>query len=222
MKENRRKNLRVLALAGVIIGASTTLVVYSPTLYRIYCAATGYGGTVNRATAEKSASETAPGAPKGDTITVSFDANVAPGLPWAFYPEQRKVETRLGQPTKIYYYAKNNSDRTIVARAVYNVTPYGAAPYFFKIQCFCFTNEKLAPGESARMPVELYVDEEMAKDPDARDVHDITLSYTFYQQDDLSPETLARTRNLKTGSETLDETLRQNKAAEFENDARRH
>jgi cytochrome c oxidase assembly protein subunit 11 len=72
------------------------------------------------------------------------------------------------------------------------------------------------------MPVELYVDEEMAKDPDARDIHDITLSYTFYQQDDLSPETLARTRNLKTGSETLDETLRQNKAAEFENDARRH
>ncbi|MPY72896.1 MAG: cytochrome c oxidase assembly protein [Alphaproteobacteria bacterium] len=221
MKESRRKNLRVLALAGAMIGASTTLVVYSPTLYRMFCAATGYGGTVNRAIAEEPGSDT-PSARQNDTVTLSFDANVAPGLPWAFYPEQRKVETRLGQPTKIYYYAKNNSDRTIVARAIYNVTPYGAAPYFFKIECFCFTNEKLAPGESARMPVELYVDEQMAKDPDARDIHDITLSYTFYRQNDLSPEALTRARNLKAGSETLDATLQREKGAEFENDAPRH
>lgn len=221
MKESRRKNLRVLALAGTMIGASTTLVVYSPTLYRMFCAATGYGGTVNRAIVGDSWSDT-PSARQNDTVTLSFDANVAPGLPWAFYPEQRKVETRLGQPTKIYYYAKNNSDRTIVARAIYNVTPYGAAPYFFKIECFCFTNEKLAPGEIARMPVELYVDEQLAKDPNARDIHDITLSYTFYRQNDPSPEDLTRARNLKTGSETLDATLQREKAAEFENDAPRH
>jgi cytochrome c oxidase assembly protein subunit 11 len=217
MKESRKKNLRVLALTGVLLGASTALVVNSPALYRLYCALSGYGGTVNRVVGK----ELAPATAQNDTVTVTFDANIAPGLPWEFRPMQRKVEARLGQPTKIYYYAKNNSDQTIVARATFNVTPYAAAAYFFKIQCFCFTNEKLAPGESVKMPVELYVDEQLAKDLDTRDIHNITLSYTFYRQKNPSDEVRTSARDLKAGSEALDAALQGSKTADFENDAPR-
>jgi cytochrome c oxidase assembly protein subunit 11 len=217
MKESRKKNLRVLALTGVLLGASTTLVANSPALYRLYCAVTGYGGTVNRVVGK----DLAPPSAQNGTVTVSFDANVAPGLPWEFQPMQRKVEAQLGQPTKIYYYAKNNSNQTIVARAAFNITPYSAATYFFKIQCFCFTNEKLAPGESVKMPVVLYVDEQLAKDPNTRDIHDITLSYTFYRQNDKSDEVRTSARDLKAGSEALDQKLQGSKTADFENDAPR-
>jgi len=134
---------------------------------------------------------------------------------------QRKVVTHFGEPTKIYYYAKNNSDQTVVARATYNVTPYSAATYFFKIQCFCFTNEKLAPGQSVKMPVVLYVDDQLTKDPNTREVNNITLSYTFYRQDDSSAQVRTSARDLKAGSEALDETLKDTKKADFENDAPR-
>lgn len=217
MTKDRKKNLRVLALAGLLLGASTTLVIVSPTLYRLYCAVTGYGGTVNRAV-EK---ELEANAAKNPPITIYFDANVAPGLPWTFRPMQRKVETQLGEPTKIYYYARNNSDKTVVARALFNITPYRMASYFFKIECFCFTDEKLAPGESAKMPVELYVDEAMANDRNTSDIREITLSYTFYPQDS-APDAVAGARALGAGSEALEAKLKQSRKATFENDAPRH
>ncbi len=217
MKKSRKSNLPVLLLVGALLGLSTTAVVYSPELYRLYCAVTGYGGTVNRVSGKSLAQVPE----KTGTITVSFDANVAPGLPWEFHPMQRKVVTHFGEPTKIYYYAKNNSDQTVVARATYNVTPYSAATYFFKIQCFCFTNEKLAPGQSVKMPVVLYVDDQLTKDPNTREVNNITLSYTFYRQDDSSAQVRTSARDLKAGSEALDETLKDTKKADFENDAPR-
>ena len=142
MNKARLKTLRVLALAGALMAVTTTGVIYSPTLYRMFCAVTGYGGTVQRATAPTPAQ-----AATADKVTMYFDANVAPGLPWEFRPEQRKVEARFGEPTQVYYYAKNNSNDTVVARATFNVTPFVAALYFFKIECFCFTEEKLGPGE---------------------------------------------------------------------------
>jgi cytochrome c oxidase assembly protein subunit 11 len=217
MTKDRKRNLWPLALVALMLGASTTLVIVSPTLYRLYCAVTGYGGTVNRAVAKN----LAPTAGETRTITIFFDANVAPGLPWSFRPMQRKVVARLGEPTRIYYYAKNNSDRTVVARALFNITPYRMASYFFKIECFCFTNEKLGPGESAKMPVELYVDEEMAKDKNMSDIHEITLSYTFYPQDSASPDVVSQARALKAGSDALEAKLQQSKKATFENDAPR-
>lgn len=216
MTKNRKKTLRVLALVALMLGASTTLVIVSPTLYRLYCAVTGSGGTVNRAVA-KALDTKAPGTHE---ITIYFDANVAPGLPWTFQPMQRKVVTHLGEPVKIRYFARNNSDRTVVARALFNVTPYRMASYFFKIECFCFTNEKLGPGESAEMPVELFVDEEMAKDPNTRDIHEVTLSYTFYPQD-AAPDVVSQARALKAGSEALDARLKGADTAQFENDAPR-
>lgn len=216
MSSQRRKNIRVLAFSGTILAIMTGLVIYSPTLYQMFCDLTGYGGTVQRAVAKQ------PDAtPSNETITVAFDANVAPGLPWEFRPEQRKVETRFGEPTKVYYYAKNNSDETVVARATFNVTPYQAAPYFFKIECFCFTEEKLGPGESARMPLVLYVDEEMLKDENSKMFDNLTLSYTFFRQKDLSQDEIEAARDLKAGSDATDSKLQSADTVEFENDAPR-
>lgn len=213
----RAINSRTATVLGavVILAGMTGLVSYAPTLYRLFCQATGYGGTVRRAEAVEipTASD--------QTVTVRFDANVHPGLDWEFRPEQLKVETHYGQPTKVYYYAKNNTDETVVARAVFNVTPYQAAPYFFKIECFCFTEERLAPGESARMPLVFYVDEQMLKDKDTKDLHNVTLSYTFFKQDNLTPEQVKAARDLGGGSRALDENLEEEGAKGFDNDAPR-
>lgn len=192
------------------------LVSYSPTLYRMFCSLTGYGGTVQRALAkpvESTASD--------KTVTVTFDANVAPDLDWEFRPEQHKVTVHFGEPTQVYYDAKNNTDEPLIARATYNITPYPAAPYFFKIQCFCFTEEKLGPHESARMPLVFYVDEEMLKDRDAMASSEITLSYTFFKQKNLTPQQIAAARNLKAGSEETEARLKASTTAGFENDAPR-
>ena len=108
-----------------------------------------------------------------------------------------------------------------VARATFNVTPYKAAPYFFKIACFCFTDEKLAPGESAHMPLVLYVDKQLLKDPNTRDVGEITLSYTFFKQKDLSADQVAAARDLGTGSKKTDRNLKQTGSVDFDNDAPR-
>ena len=215
MTETRSKNRRVLILAGTLMAIMSGLVVYSPTLYRMFCSLTGYGGTVQRIAAPEAE------AVAGQPVTVTFDANVAPGLPWEFRPEQNKVTTRFGKATKVYYYAKNLSEETVVARAVFNVTPYKVAPYFFKIECFCFTEEKLGPGESARMPLVFYVDAQLAKDPTTKEVRDITLSYTFYKQTKLSKDKVTAARNLKAGSEATDAELARSESAKFDNDAPR-
>jgi len=214
MPKIRSKNLPVIAVSLALMAMMTGLVIYSPTLYRMFCSLTGYNGTTRRVSLQKAklkASEI--------PIIVHFDANVSPGLPWEFLPEQQKVVTHFGEPTKVYYYAKNTSDHTLVGRAVFNVTPFAAAPFFFKIECFCFTDEKLKPGESARMPLVFYVDEEMLKDPDAEMLKELTLSYTFYKQGDRSAEELKKVRDLKTGSEEKDTNLKQSQSANFDNDA---
>ncbi len=216
MTSPRTKNLRVLAGVGVILAVMSGLVAYAPELYQMFCNLTGFGGTVQRA-----AVPTARAAQADETVTVFFDANVAPELPWEFGPAQRKIEARFGEPVRVNYFARNESDETVVARATFNVTPYKAAPYFFKIECFCFTEEKLGPGESAEMPLVLYVDDQLLKDPNVREVRQITLSYTFYRQDDLSPEEVQAARDLKAGSEEIDARLRRDETVEFENDAPR-
>ncbi|HDZ74539.1 MAG TPA: cytochrome c oxidase assembly protein [Aurantimonas coralicida] len=210
------RNTRVVAALSVIVASMTSLVAYSPTLYQLFCQVTGYGGTVQRADAA-----TRPVSTLNEVVTVRFDANVGAGLDWEFRPEQREVRARFGEPVKAYYYAKNLSDETLVGRAVFNVTPYQAAPFFFKIECFCFTNEKLGPGESARMPLVLYVDEQMLKDDDTNGLREVTLSYTFYKQEDLAPEEVESARNLKAGSQSLDAALETSSTAEFDNDAPR-
>lgn len=215
MNGNRLKHAPVLLFAGTLLAIMTGLVIYSPTLYQMFCSLTGLAGTVQRGPPPATRTTS------NDTVTVHFDANVASGLAWDFAPEQREVTVHFNEPTQVYYQAKNNTDHTVVARAVFNVTPYQVAPYFFKIQCFCFTNEKLEPGESARMPLVLYVDEQMLNDMDTKLLHDITLSYTFYEQKNLPTDEVAATRSLKAGSQSTDAKLKETESTNFENDAPR-
>jgi cytochrome c oxidase assembly protein subunit 11 len=168
--ENRNgKTLRILLL---IIAGMIALVSVSPWLYNAFCQATGFNGTTERA-------DRAPGAVPGQ-VKVQFDANVHPGLPWRFTPEQVSVNVAPGAQTKIFYYAQNLSARPITGQAVYNVTPDTVGKYFKKIQCFCFSEQTLQPGQKVDMPVIFFVDPAIKKDPDTKDVHEITLSYTFY------------------------------------------
>lgn len=216
MKLRLSKNIRVVAALSLILAFMTGLVAYSPTLYRLFCDITGYGGTAQRADAV-----TRPVSVSNEVVTVRFDANVDSGLDWEFRPEQREVKARFGEPIKTYYYAKNISDKVLVGRAVFNVTPYPTAPFFFKVECFCFTNQKLGPGESARMPLLLYIDEQMLSDASAKGFRAVTLSYTFYRQDDLAPEQVESARDLKAGSQSRDAALERDGAAGFNNDAPR-
>jgi cytochrome c oxidase assembly protein subunit 11 len=166
------KNGKILLLLIVIVAGMIALVAISPRLYRAFCEATGIDGTTQRA-------DRAPGAVAGQ-VKVQFDANVHPGLPWRFEPEQVAVNVAPGAQTKIFYYAQNLSARAITGQAVYNVSPDTVGKYFKKIQCFCFSEQTLQPGEKKHMPVIFFVDPAITKDPDTKDVHEITLSYTFY------------------------------------------
>lgn len=216
MKRFHRGRATSVAIAIVLMSITTAAVIYSPTLYRMFCAATGYGGTTRRALEPV----VAAGPAQTHTIKVRFDANVAPGLNWDFKPGQREVTVKIGEPTQVFYTAHNRSDKTIVARATYNVTPGRVARYFFKVECFCFTNERLGPGESAHMPLIFYVDEQFLKDRDTREVPAITLSYTFFKQPD-TPEVLAGARDLAEGSAQAVAEQAKGGEGEFSNDVRR-
>jgi cytochrome c oxidase assembly protein subunit 11 len=141
-------------------------------LYRAFCELTGFDGTPLRA-------EKAPGAVAGQ-IGVRFDANINAGLPWKFEPVQETVRIAPGGRTQIFYRATNMTARTTTGRAVFNISPQLAAPYFNKIECFCFTEQTLKAGEKVDMPVIFYVDPAILKDEDTKDIDEITLSYTFY------------------------------------------
>jgi cytochrome c oxidase assembly protein subunit 11 len=168
-----RKSGTAMILAGVVfamIGISFAAV----PLYRVFCAATGYGGTTQRAEA----------GPKGESkglITVRFDASTATDLGWEFRPKQAEVTLHPGEERVIYYHAVNKTKEPITGTATFNVTPFKAGIYFNKIQCFCFSEQHLAPGESADLSVQFFVDPDILTDPDTRDVDTITLSYTMFR-----------------------------------------
>ncbi len=175
----RRGNKRVtaLVLSGVVMGMVGVSFASVP-LYRLFCEVTGYGGTPR--TVGVTASDTVT----DHTVTVRFDANVNRELPWRFRPEQRQVTVKLGEERLIHYEAVNLSDRPVTGTATFTVTPYKAAQYFAKIECFCFTEQRLEPGQSISMPVVFYVDPVILEDRNAQDVTVITLSYTFFPIDE--------------------------------------
>ena len=149
MELRYRKNLKVLVLCFVVLGLMSGLVAYAPQLYRAFCGATGYGGTTQRAYSD-------PTATSDKTVTVAFDSNVAPDLPWRFEPEQRSVTVHLGEQKLVFFTAENLSNESIVAHATFNVTPETSGIYFNKIQCFCFNEERLDPHQKVEMPVVFY------------------------------------------------------------------
>jgi cytochrome c oxidase assembly protein subunit 11 len=167
-QRNARTGLLMAVLAAAMVGAAFAAV----PLYKLFCQATGFDGTPLRA-------ERAPGAIAGQ-VGVRFDANVHPGLAWRFEPVQRTIRIEPGARTQIFYRATNLTARATTGQAVFNVTPDKAGQYFSKIECFCFTEQTLKPGQSADMPVVFFVDPKIRKDPETRDIDEITLSYTFY------------------------------------------
>lgn len=170
MDGNARTAWKLVAVVGGMLGLAYAAV----PLYEAFCKATGFGGTPLVAQEGER--------PVVDrTVTVRFDSNVDPNLAWRFEPEQREVKIRLGEEKLVFFRATNVSQRPIVGTATYNVTPERTAGWFNKIQCFCFTEQLLQPGQSVDMPVVFFVDAEMAKDRRYDDIRTITLSYTFYE-----------------------------------------
>ncbi|MBW8843202.1 MAG: cytochrome c oxidase assembly protein [Sphingomonadales bacterium] len=170
-----QRTTRTALLAVIGVCCSTGLAWASVPLYRMFCQATGLNGTTGRALR-------APGAVDGK-VTVAFDTNVAPGFKWNFKPENESETIDIGARDMAFFDATNTSGQTLTGTATFNVTPAQAGIYFKKIQCFCFTQQTLKPGETQRMPVIFFVDPAILKDPDARDIQTITLSYTFYPVD---------------------------------------
>ncbi len=168
------KRALTIGLLLAIIGVMTGLVSYSVTLYRLFCQVTGAGGTTQRVNADT-------GPVVAREVTVYFDTNVAPGLPWRFVPLQRSIKVHLGEQALAYFEAENLSSTDITGHATFNVTPDKAGVYFKKIQCFCFTEERLEAHKKVEMPVTFFVDPRLAADPGAADVNQITLSYTFFR-----------------------------------------
>ena len=167
--------LRTALLAALGVAAMTALAFASVPLYRLFCQATGLNGTTNRA-------NEAPGATH-HPVEVAFDTNTSPHLPWRFVPEAESQTVDIGARTMAFFDATNRGAVPITGTATFNVTPAIAGKYFTKIQCFCFTQQTLQPGETQRMPVIYFVDPKILDDPDTKDVQTITLSYTFYPVD---------------------------------------
>ena len=170
------RNRRVALIAGAVALGMLGLGYAAVPLYRLFCQVTGFGGTTQRV-GEAQAATIKPVA--GESVVIRFDGNVARGLAWDFGPDEVTRTVAIGARSMTTFHARNKAARSITGAATFNVTPEQAGKYFTKIQCFCFTEQTLKPGEDVRMPVIFYVDPKILADPDAKDVEEITLSYTF-------------------------------------------
>lgn len=168
-----RADLKVAAICGGIVVGMVGLAYAAVPLYRMFCQMTGFAGTTQKATA--------PSTTVLDRkVTVRFDANTAPGLPWSFEPVENRMELKIGENGLAIYRATNRSSEPVIGTATFNVTPEQAGGFFNKVQCFCFQEQRLEPGESVDMPVSFFVDPAIVDDADGRHVRTITLSYTFH------------------------------------------
>jgi cytochrome c oxidase assembly protein subunit 11 len=169
-------NTRVGFMAGALAISMVGVGFAAVPLYKIFCQVTGFGGTTMKVDAAQAATVIATTKP----ITIRFDANQRGGLPWEFKPERPTDQVSIGAKDMSIFIAKNLSNESVTGTATFNVTPELAGKYFNKIQCFCFTEQTLKPGEQVRMPVLFYVDPKIISDPETKDIEEITLSYTFY------------------------------------------
>ena len=172
VRRNRRLGLAALGAAAAMVGVSFAAV----PLYTLFCQVTGYNGT------PRIGGPAAPGAPQGERgITVRFDAQTHPGLPWRFEAAQRSMALKPGEQGLAFYEAENRAATPVEGIALYNVTPEVIGPYFHKTACFCFDAQTLQPGQKVEMPVTFWVDPAMLQDPNTRDIRTVTLSYTFFR-----------------------------------------
>ncbi len=174
--KNRRSALMAGALGLGMLGLGFAAV----PLYEVFCRVTGYGGTTQRVGEAQAATIEAT----SQVMSIRFDSNVNSALPWSFKPEQAVDHVTVGARDMAIFIATNNSDQPVVGTATFNVTPLLAGQYFNKVQCFCFSEQLLKPGQTMRMPVLYYVDPAILDDPETKDIKEITLSYTFYRSTD--------------------------------------
>lgn len=175
-EKTSRNNRRAVFVCLGALAVMSTITAFSPTLYTMFCKATGYNGTTQRVKVNTSKV-------LDRKITVRFDSSVAQGLPWKFEPEITKMDLKIGETGLAFFRATNNSDKAITGQAAYNVTPESLGLYFNKIQCFCFTEQTLQPHQTVEMPVTFYVDPKMVDDKDTAPLSEVTLSYVFYPVD---------------------------------------
>ena len=179
MSELQKKNRRTMLMVSSIIFVMIALSFASVPFYRLFCQATGYGGTTKQVT--KNISKV-----YDREITVRFNADVNPALPWNFKPEVKEIKVKVGADAIISFTAENKSKFPVVGTALYNVTPLKVGQYFDKTQCFCFDAQTLQPGQKAHLPVSFFIDPAIMADHEMDDIKTITLSYTFFKQS--SPE----------------------------------
>ena len=170
---NGARNQRVALICVAIVAGMVGLAYASVPVYRLFCQMTGFAGTTQRV-------ERPSTTILDRVITVRFDANVGPGLSWDFQAVTPTIDVRIGENALAFYRVKNRSDKPVTGTATFNVTPDQAGGFFNKIQCFCFTEQRLEPGESVEMPVSFFIDPAIVKDQDGAQINQITLSYTFY------------------------------------------
>jgi cytochrome c oxidase assembly protein subunit 11 len=173
LARRRRRDKAIAFACGVFVAAMVGAAYAAVPFYNWFCRTTGYGGI-------PLVSKVAPAGMLERKITVRFDANVGPGLPWQFAPEVNSIDLHIGEVVTVYFNVTNEAARVTEAQAAYNVSPPQAGAYFTKINCFCFTQQQLKPGEKRQMAVVFYVDPSIVKDSDQDDLNTITLSYTFY------------------------------------------
>ena len=176
LKAQNKKVIFIISFVGLLI---LSLSYAAVPLYDIFCRVTGFGGTTQIASS-------APGSTGHPNINIRFESNITDSLNWDFYSKTKTVKIPMGEEKTIYYFAKNLSDEPIVGTATFNVTPAKAGQYFMKIDCFCFVEQLLNPGESMNMPVTFFIDPDLYKDENVQEVNEITLSYTFMKSMDQS------------------------------------
>ncbi|HEX5509929.1 MAG TPA: cytochrome c oxidase assembly protein [Pseudolabrys sp.] len=182
-----RRDVIVAACCGAFVASMVGAAYAAVPFYNWFCRTTGFAGT-------PLVSKKAPSHELARTVTVRFDSNVTPGLPWIFKPEQNTIKIHIGEVTTVHYKVINEAARTITAQASYNVSPPTVGAYFDKINCFCFTKQTMKPGETREMTVVFYVDPSIVKDRDQDPLNTITLSYTFYPLPDSPPVAEAETK----------------------------
>ena len=178
-----RNNAAVVAVCLFFVGGMVGMSYAAVPLYDMFCRVTGYNGTTKRV-------EQVSNVVLDRTMNVTFDANVAPGLPWEFKAVQREVKLKIGETVQVEFEAKNLADVPTTGQAIFNVTPMVAGAYFNKVECFCFTETELKPGETMRMPVVFYIDPEIVNTPETGNIGTLTLSYTFYPREKSKPVAL--------------------------------
>ena len=176
LKAQNKKVIFIITFVGMLM---LSLSYAAVPLYDIFCRVTGFGGTTQIASS-------APGSTGHPNINIRFESNITDSLNWDFYSKTKTVKIPMGEEKTIYYFAKNLSDEPIVGTATFNVTPAKAGQYFMKIDCFCFVEQLLNPGESMNMPVTFFIDPDLYKDKNVKEVNEITLSYTFMKSMDQS------------------------------------